>query len=136
MCIQTYPNNTMCLIWYSLIILLGLVNKFIFYISLFFLFYKLIHKPQVYINCINAKLWLQAGFSIDFAFLYFLIFFPFLFSPYWYSLDHVLSVNFIQFHICRPKQTKSSVGRTTQEWIQGYEWRVVAPVTHHKCSEC
>ena len=27
------------------------------------------------------------------------------------------------------------VGRNKEEWIQGYEWRVVAPVTHHKCSE-
>ena len=85
----------------------------------YFLLYKLIHKPQVYINCINAKLWLQAGFSIDFAFLYFLIFFPFLFSPYLYSLGHVLSYSLIHIHICRPKQAESCVGRTKVEWITG-----------------
>ena len=36
MCIQTNHDTTMCLTWYSLIILLGLVNIFIFYISLMF----------------------------------------------------------------------------------------------------
>ena len=53
--------------------------------------------------------------SFNFEFLYFLILFPFLFSPYWYSLDHVLSVKLIHIHICGPKQTKSSVGRTKEE---------------------
>ena len=98
------------------------------------MFYKLIHQP-LYLNCINAKLWLKPCSLLDFEFLYFLIFFPFLFSPYWYSLDHVFSYNLIHNHICRPKQTKNSVGRIKQEWIQGYEWRVMALVTPHDCSE-
>ena len=59
--------------------------------------------------------------SFNFEFLYFLILFPFLFSPYWYSLDHVLSVKLIHIHICRPKQTESWVGRTKEERIEGYE---------------
>ena len=46
-----------------------------------------------------------------------------------------LSVNLIHIHICRPKQTKSSVGRKKEKWIQGYEWRMVSLVTHHECSE-
>ena len=63
------------------------------------------------------------------------MFFRFLFSPYLYSLGRVLSYHLIHIHICRPKQTESCVGRTKEEWIQGYEWRVVALVTHHECSE-
>ena len=54
------------------------------------------------------------------------------FFPYLYSLHHVLSYNLIHIHICRPKQAESCVGRTKEEWIQGYEWRAVALVTHRE----
>ena len=50
-------------------------------------------------------------------FYIFLSFFPFLFSTYLYSLDHVLSCNLIHIYICRLKQTESWVGRTKEEWI-------------------
>ena len=92
------------------------------------------HKAQVFLNCINAKLWFQACFLIDFAFLYFLIFYPFLFSPYLYTLCHVLSYNLMHIHICRPKQTESCVGWIKEECITGHEWRMVALVTRHECS--
>ena len=120
------PVTTMCLIWYRLIILLGLVNIFLSYISLIFYFINW-YKPQVYLNCINAKLWLQACFPIDFTFLYFLIFFPFLFPPYLYTLGHVLSYNLIHIHICRPKQTESCGGRTKEEWITGTRMKDCGP---------
>ena len=61
------------------------------------------------------------------------MFFRFLFSPYLYSLGRVLSYNLIHIHICKWKQTESCVGRMKEEWIQGYEWRVVALVTHREC---
>ena len=56
--------------------------------------------------------------SIDFEFLYFLIF-PFLFSPYLYIQSHFLSYSLIRIHIRRQKQVESCVGRTKQEWITG-----------------
>ena len=87
--------------------------------------------PKLY----KCKIMIISMLSFRFWIFIFLIFFPFFFSPYRYSLDCVLSVNFIHIHIFRPKQTKSSVGRTTQEWIQEHEWRVVAFVTPHDCSE-
>ena len=93
----------------------------------YFLFYKLIHKPQEYLNCINAKLLLQACFPINFEFLYFLIFFPFFFYPYLYSLGLILSYNVIHIHICRPKQAKSWVGRTKAKWITGTWMKGLGP---------
>ena len=44
--------------------------------------------------------------SFNFEFLYFLILFPFLFSPYLYSLGHYLSYNLIHIHIWRLEQTE------------------------------
>ena len=75
----------------------------------------MIHKPQSYLNCINVKLWLKTCFPIDFEFLIFLFFFPFLFSPYLFSLGHIYSYNHIYMHIYRPKQAESRVGRTREE---------------------
>ena len=86
--------------------------------------------PKLY----KCKIMIISMLSFRFWIFIFLIFFPFFFSPYRYSLDCVLSANFIHIHIFRPKQTKSSVGRTKEEWIQGYEWMVVAHVIHHECS--
>ena len=43
---------------------------------------------------------------MDFEFLFFLTFFPILFSPYLYSLGHYLSYNLIHIHICRLEQTE------------------------------
>ena len=100
----------------------------------YFLFYKLIHKAQVYLNCINVKLWLQAFFPVDFAFLYFLIFFPLLFSSYLYSPGHFLSYCLTHIHICRTRQTESCVGRSKEEWIIEHGWKIVALVTHHEYS--
>ena len=94
----------------------------------------MIYNPQVYLNCINAKLWLQACFPIDFAFLYFLIFFPLLFSPYLHTLAHVLSYNLIHIHICRPKQAERLWGKPKKNESQGHKWRMMALVTHHVCS--
>jgi len=91
-----------------------------------FLFYKLIHQP-LYVNCINAKLWLWVCFPLDFEFLYFLIFFPVLFSPYLYSLGYVLFYNLIHIHICRWKQAESCVERTKEERITGTWMKGGAP---------
>ena len=46
-------------------------SEYIYILHLsYFLFYKLIHRP-LYLNFINAKLWLQACLPIDFEVLYF-----------------------------------------------------------------
>ena len=87
--------------------------------------------PKLY----NCKIIIISMLFFGFWILYFHIFFPFLFSPYLYSLGHVLSYNLIHIHICRPKQTGSWVGRTKEERIQRYEWRVVALVTYYECFE-
>ena len=79
----------------------------------------MIHKPQSYLNCINVKLWLKTCFPIDFEFLIFLFFFPFLFSPYLFSLGHIYSYNHIYMHIYRPKQAESRVGITREEQSTG-----------------
>ena len=71
---------------------------------------------------------------LSFCIFILLIFFPFLFSPYSYSLGHVLSYKLIHIHIYRPKQTESCVGRTKENELRGHEWGVVALATRRECS--
>ena len=71
--------------------------------------------PKLY----NCKIMIISILSYRFCIFILSYLLSFLFSPYFYSLGHVLSYNLIHIHICRPKQAESCVGRTKEEWITG-----------------
>ena len=74
----------------------------------------MIHKPQVYINCINANLWFLIALDFLFLFTYFC-----LTSTLINSLVYALSDSLIQIHIYRPKEAESRVERPKEEWSTG-----------------
>ena len=99
----------------------------------YFLFYKLIPKPQVYLNCINTKLWLQA------CFLKILNFYIFL-SSFLSCFLHIFTAWAIPSLIASSISIPAGQDRLRAVWqepekneLQGHEWGMVALVTQHEC---
>ena len=99
----------------------------------YFLFYKLILKPQVYLNCINTKLWLQA------CFLKILNFYTFL-SSFLSCFLHIFTARAITSLIASFISILAGQDRLRAMWwepekneLQGHEWGMVALVTQHEC---
>ena len=124
----------MCLIWCSLIILLSLVNVFMFYISLIFLFYKLIHQPLC-LYCIKQN------YDYKHAFLWILNFYTFIYS-FLSCFLHICSAWAMSSIITSSISISAGQNRLRSVWwepkkneLQRLEWKVVALVTHHECSQ-